>query len=601
MKAFTQLFHALDATTRTSEKVAALEHYFRSVPPEDAAWTLQFLSGRRLKRLIKTSLLREWTAEVSGFPPWLIDECYETVGDLGETLALILPEKINPSPPPSSSSKKITDLGNMAAPDFKIEPLRNPSLHMLVESRLLPLGKLEDPRQQRALLLTTWSELDRRERLVWNKLITGAFRVGVSRTLLVRALANIAGLNPPVVEHRLMGDWQPTVQDFQRLTAADDNAREPARPYPFFLASPLEGPASALGEARDWQFEWKWDGIRAQLIHRSSQCVIWSRGEEIITAAFPEIAEVACRLPEGTVLDGELLAWENDAPLPFDKLQRRLNRKEASAKLQSAVPVIFMAYDLLERDGADWRENPLQERREELSKVVSAVNEQMVAQTASIPAARFEQGEFAFATAPAPTLRRKSETSKTSSTALRLSPALRAADWDTLSTMQAQARNTNTEGIMLKKLDSVYGTGRQRGAWWKWKVAPFVCDAVLIAAQPGHGRRATLFTDYTFAVWRGQELVPVAKAYSGLTNEEINTLDAWVRGHTTGRYGPVRSVTPELVFELAFEGINESTRHKSGIALRFPRISRQRTDKKAADADTVETLRTLLEAVNKGL
>jgi DNA ligase-1 len=397
-----------------------------------------------------------------------------------------------------------------------------------------------------------------------------------------------------------MGNWQPTAQDFQRLIAADDDAREPARPYPFFLASPLEGQASDLGDAEAWQFEWKWDGIRAQLIHRSSQCIIWSRGEEIITAAFPEIAEVACRLPEGTVLDGELLAWENEAPLPFGKLQRRLNRKEANARLQNTVPVIFMAYDLLERHGEDWRQRPLHQRREELSKIVSGVHQHVVAPAQVAPPSRWEQAEFSFAGSQTPTPRENANTIKTPPTLLRLSPALRASDWETLEAMQVQARDSNTEGIMLKKLDSVYGTGRQRGTWWKWKVAPFVCDAVLIAAQPGHGRRATLFTDYTFAVWRGTELVPVAKAYSGLTNEEINALDAWVRGHTTGRYGPVRSVTAELVFELAFEGIQESTRHKSGLALRFPRISRQRTDKKPADADTVETLRTLLGVVNNG-
>lgn len=599
MKAFTELFYALDATTRTSEKVAALEQYFRSVPVKDAAWALQFLSGRRLKRLIKTSLLRQWAAEVSGYPVWLIDECYETVGDLGETLALILPEKLDLPVVNASSAVGPEHLEKLTSPELKVEPLHDPPLHALIESRLLPLAKLDDPRPQRALLLTTWAELDRRERLVWNKLITGSFRVGVSRTLLVRALANMAGLSPPIVEHRLMGEWQPTPEDFNRLLAADDREREPARPYPFFLASPLEGPASALGDASEWQFEWKWDGIRAQLIHRSGQCVIWSRGEEIITAAFPEIAEVACQLPEGTVLDGELLAWENHAPLPFGKLQRRVNRKEAGAKLRASIPVIFMAYDLLERHGEDWRARPLRERREELNRLVSKVTQHQTPALPAMPAARFEQAEFAFAFPKEASASRPIATAAvtTSTFPLHLSPALHADDWETLAALQVKARETNTEGIMLKRLDSPYGTGRQRGTWWKWKVAPFVCDAVLVAAQPGHGRRATLFTDYTFAVWRNTELVPVAKAYSGLTNEEINVLDAYVRGHTTGRFGPVRSVTPELVFELAFEGIQESTRHKSGLALRFPRISRQRTDKKPADADTVETLRQLLESV----
>jgi len=595
MEAFTQLFHALDATTRTSEKVAALEAYFKSAPPEDATWALQFLSGRRLKRLIKTSLLRQWTAEISGFPVWLIDECYETVGDLGETLALILPEEIEVNAPTQTvPNAPHESWDHFDDPDHAAMSLAKCPLHTLVEARLLPLGKITDPAQQRALLVSTWAGLDRRERLVWNKLITGAFRVGVSRTLLVRALANVADLAPPLVEHRLMGDWQPTAKDFARLLSRDENTQEPARPYPFYLASPLEDPVESLGDASEWQFEWKWDGIRAQLIRRDGKCVIWSRGEEIITPAFPEICEAAAVIPDGTVLDGELLAWGGDAPLPFGKLQRRINRREAGAKLRATVPVIFMAYDLLEDGGEDWRARPLRDRRGQLEKVVREANELLASRAVPNDAPTLEQGEFAFDIEASLKSAKAHKTPSKAFPALQLSPTLHAADWNLLKALQNRAREIGTEGIMLKKLDSAFGTGRQRGSWWKWKVAPFVCDAVLVAAQPGHGRRATLFTDYTFAVWRDKELVPVAKAYSGLTDAEINEVDAFVRENTTGRFGPVRSVTPKLVFELAFEGIQESTRHKAGLALRFPRIARQRTDKKPADADTVETLRGLL-------
>ncbi len=562
MEAFTRLFYALDATTRTSVKVAALEEYFRAAAPADAAWALHFLSGQRLKRLVKTTLLRQWAGEAAGLPSWLVDECYEMVGDLAETLALLLPPK-PPGGPPDS-------------------PL--PGLGAFIETRLLPLATMDEPRQ-RDLLCETWALLDTRQRLVWNKLLTGAFRVGVSRTLLVRALATIAEVDPPIMQHRLMGDWRPTAAHYRSLLSGEGEGPQPARPYPFYLASPLEGEPSALGEARDWQMEWKWDGIRAQVIRRAGQCVIWSRGEEIITAAFPEVAEAARVLPEGTVLDGELLAWRGEAPLPFAQLQRRINRQETTAKLRGEVPVVFMAYDLLEYEGEDWRSRALAERRARLEALI-AITLVRLARQAS-PAARpvqgelFAEAELAPAAPPLPV-------------PLRVSPIHAIAHWEDLGALQDSARATGTEGLMLKLVSSPYGSGRPRGAWWKWKVTPFTCDAVLVAAQPGHGRRATLFTDYTFAVWENGELVPVAKAYSGLTDDEIDQVDAFVRENTTGRFGPLRTVRPELVFELAFEGIQQSGRHRSGLALRFPRIARWRHDKPPAEADHAETLRALL-------
>jgi DNA ligase-1 len=553
VKDFAQLFFALDRTTRTSQKVSALESYFQSTPREDAAWALHFLAGQRLKRLVKTSHLRHWAAEAAGLPGWLVDECYDTVGDLAETLALIVRRKRKAGAAPAS-------------------------LHKMIESYLLPLKKLGES-GQRELILQTWAQLDANQRLVWNKLITGAFRVGVSRALLVRALARISGLEAPVIEHRLMGEWRPTASDFERLMSREEKGgSQPAQPYPFYLASPLEGHPSALGNVKDWAFEWKWDGIRAQLIRRAGQCVLWSRGEEIITSAFPEIAPAAAALPDGTVLDGELLAWREGAPLPFSQLQRRLNRREAGAKVRASVPVVFMAYDLLECGGNDWRDRSLDVRREQLEKIVTNAGSGAVAETA-------DQAQRELFPADA---------AQQLVSALQLSPRIEVADWRRLELQHQRARQVETEGIMLKRRDSPYGTGRQRGAWWKWKVAPFVCDAVLVAAQRGHGRRATLFTDYTFAIWRNNELVPVAKAYSGLTDAEIDAVDAFVRANTTGRFGPVRSVKPKLVFELAFDGIQQSTRHKAKLALRFPRIARQRTDKKPADADTVESLRALL-------
>lgn len=563
MKAFTDLFIALDATTRTSAKVAALEHYFRSVPPEDAAWALHFLSGQRMKRLVKTGLLRECAAEAAGLPLWLVEECYETVGDLAETLALILPD-----------AEDAAEL---------------PPLHRLVEEHLLPLAK-QDETAVRESLRAIWGRTSTLQRLLWNKLLTGAFRVGVSRTLLVRALANIAGVEPPVMDHRLTGKWQPDAAGFRRLlSAAEPLSSEPAQPYPFCLAAPLDVSPPALGDISAWQCEWKWDGIRAQLIRRAGQCVLWSRGEEIITAAFPEIARAAAALPDGTVLDGELLAWEDAAPLPFSSLQRRLNRKTAGTTLQQQVPVIFMAYDLLEHGGTDQRSAPLQDRRTALSALLDSVPSGL----APVKAERWQQGELFDAAWSAP----RPAASHLSHTVLRLSPVLSPASWEDLAALRGTARSRHTEGIMLKDRTSPYGTGRHRGAWWKWKIDPLTADMVLVAAQPGHGRRATLFTDYTFAIWRGEELVTVAKAYSGLTDAEITEIDAFVRANTTGRFGPVRSVNPLLVFELAFEGISLSPRHRSGLALRFPRILRIRRDKQPQDADSIESVKALTGAV----
>jgi DNA ligase-1 len=558
MRAFADLFAALDRTTRTQEKVAALEAYFRAAPAADAAWALWFLSGHRLKRAVKTGQLREWTAEAAGLPLWLVEECYEHVGDLAETLALLLPPAAEPRPL---------------------------SLARLVTERLLPLAGAPAA-AQRDLLRSTWAELDRSQCFLWHKLITGNLRVGVSRALLLRALANLAAVDPPVMAHRLLASWRPTPEDLARVLSAQGPSGDPAQPYPFHLAPPLEDPATLPGGITDWQVEWKWDGIRAQLLRRRGETVLWSRGEEVITAAFPEIAEAAAALPDGTVLDGELLGWRGEGPLPFSRLQRRLNRREAGPVLRREVPVTFMAYDLLEAEGTDLRAQPLSKRRARLESIVADAGAQLAQAGAPGARATLRQAELfaeaAASGAPPPP-------------ALQVSRVLEASTWADLAAWQERARVTGAEGLMLKWRDSAYGTGRVRGAWWKWKVAPFTCDAVLVAAQPGHGRRATLFTDYTFAVWRGGELVPVAKAYSGLADEEIDAVDAFVRAHTTGRFGPVRSVTPELVFELAFEGIAASTRHKSGLALRFPRMARWRHDKKPADADTVETLLALAQ------
>jgi DNA ligase-1 len=527
VKSFAALYAELDETTKTGEKVDALAAYFASTPPADAAWAVHFLSGRRPKRLVGARKLAAWAMDAADVPEWLFAECYESVGDLAETISLLLPDS-------GASSDR---------------PLRH-----WVEERLLPL-RGEDEAAQRAEVQRAWAELDGPQAYVWNKLITGSFRVGVSQSLVVRALARVSGVDEAAVAHRLMGAWDPTPEFYLRLLAADTSDTDLSRPYPFFLAYALESDLEALGDAHDWQAEWKWDGIRAQMIRRRGATFLWSRGEELITERFPELAHAAALLPDGTVLDGEIMPWR-DGPLPFVQLQRRIGRKVLGPKILSEVPVVLLTYDLLETDGTDVREQPFAWRRARLEELVRATP---------------------------------------SAGRILLSPAVHADDWDGVLQAHRDSR-ARAEGLMLKRMDAPYGVGRRKGGWWKWKVQPFTIDAVLIYAQRGSGRRASLYTDYTFGVWKDGELVPFAKAYSGLTDEEIRRVDGFVRRNTLQRFGPVRTVKPELVFELAFEGIQRSPRHKSGVAVRFPRMLRWRTDKKPEDADSLETIVQMLEA-----
>ncbi len=558
MKRFTRLFTELDQTNRTNEKTAALESYFREAPPEDAAWALHFLCGRRPPRSVSSTVLREWAADEAGLPMWLVDECYETAGDLAEAISLIFPD-------------------NAASVSL--------SLHELVEQRLLPLKTATDT-ARRELMVQTWRELDAPSRFVWNKLITGGFRVGVAQTLVVRALAAVAGIEQAVMAHRILGEWKPVAADYARLLhESGPGEDQPGKPYPFYLASPLEGAPDSLGHVTDWQAEWKWDGIRAQLIRRSGIVTLWSRGDEMVTDSFPEIREAGLAVPDGTVLDGELLAWTGDQPDPFGSLQRRLGRKVVSAKMQAEVPVVFLVYDVLEANGADLRQHPLSERRILLERIIEETHRthrQMALVPKTLPGETPELIGLFDPPPPAPL-------------PLRLSPVLPARTWEELGSLQGESRARGVEGIMLKRLSSPYAVGRTRGDWWKWKVDPLVIDAVLVSAQVGHGRRASLYTDYTFAVWQAGVLVPVAKAYSGLTDEEIIEVDSFVRANTTGRFGPLRAVKPQLVFELAFDAVQISSRHKAGVAVRFPRMNRWRHDKKPEDADTIESLRGLMK------
>jgi DNA ligase-1 len=554
MNRFADLYDAIDRTTSTNAKVAALVTYLREAPPADAAWALFFLTGRRLKRHIPTRLMHTWTLELTGLPEWLVEESYAAAGDFAETIALLLEGRVEPIDPESGIRERASDapgrlpFDQPEAIDTRVDGV---ALAEWIEKRILPLRDMDDD-ERRAHVLTWWTRLERRELFLLNKLLTGEFRVGVSHTLVVRAVAHLASLPPAVVEHRLMGKWEPSAEAFAALVGPENPADDPSRPYPFCLATPFDGDIHALGNRDAWLAEWKWDGIRAQLIQREGQVFLWSRGEELITERFPEITTAARTLPQGTVLDGEVLAFADNAPRPFADLQQRIGRQRKVSEVAAEVPAVFLAYDVLEAGGEDIRVMPLTDRRARLVD--------LIANTGS----------------------------------LRISEAVAGDTWDALARRRDESRARHVEGLMLKRWTSAYRPGRKRGDWWKWKIDPFTVDAVLIYAQPGSGRRATLFTDYTFGVWDGDELVAVAKAYSGLSDEEIDEVDRWVRRHTTQRFGPVSAVEPVHVFELGFERIARSTRHKSGVAVRFPRILRWRRDKRPGDADTLDTLERML-------
>jgi DNA ligase-1 len=570
MKRFAELFDALDRTTSTNAKVDALAIYLREAPPGDAAWALFFLTGRRLKRLLPTRLMHAWTLELTKLPEWLIEECYANVGDFAETITLLLEGRVEPldsaqvrasqsggSPGPKGPSLRVAqgELFDQPAEPFD-EHAENVSLQQWIEGRILSLRTLEDA-ERRVRVLTWWTRLNRQELFLLNKLLTGEFRVGVSHTLVVRAVAHVAALPAATIEHRLMGVWEPSAAAFTALIVPEGTPDDLSRPYPFCLASPLSEDVESLGDRAEWLVEWKWDGIRAQLIRRRGELYLWSRGEELITSRFPEIVAAAAALPEGTVLDGEILAFADRIPRPFADLQRRIGRERRVREVAEDVPVVFLTFDLLEDRGEDIRLLPLRDRRTRLLRLVNdAQAEAITGQQATI----------------------------------RVSEELSASSWSALGESRAESRVRQVEGLMLKRWSSPYRPGRRRGDWWKWKIEPLTIDAVLIYAQPGSGRRANLFTDYTFGVWDDGQLVPVAKAYSGLTDGEIDELDRWIRRHTVERFGPVSAVEPVHVFELGFERIATSTRHKSGIALRFPRMLRWRRDKPAREADALETL-----------
>lgn len=528
MKYFERLFLCLEETTKTNEKVSALIDYLSSVPDEDKMWMIGIFSGRRPKRTVSTKNLRRWAAEKADIPLWLFEESYHIVGDLSETIALLLP-------PPAVEVPK--------------------SLNEWIQL-ILSLDKMEEAKQ-REMVFYAWDSLNTSSRFIFNKLITGGFRVGVSQKLMAKALAEFTHIDPSDIALKLMGEWSPLTYSFQSLIENEENEGSHSRPYPFHLAYSINEVTDLKGEPADWVAEYKWDGIRGQAIFRHGHYFLWSRGEELITDKFPEFEQLISVIPPGTVLDGEILPFKDGLILPFQHIQTRVTRKKITPAILKVNPVVFRVYDLLEWEGKDIRSTPFIERRTLLDQLFASID-------SNLP--------------------------------LQLSPVLPFDEFDELKILREASSENGSEGLMLKNKHSTYSAGRKKGEWWKWKIDPFTVDAILIYAQSGHGRRANLYTDFTFAVFSQEgDLLPFTKAYSGLTDKEFIEINQWIKKNTLDRFGPVRKVTAELVFEIAFEGIQESKRHKSGIALRFPRMVRWRKDKVVAEANTLEDLQLLLK------
>ena len=532
MRQFAALVMQLGTSTKTNEKLEALVRYFSQADEKDSVWVIAIFSGRRPKRAVNTTQLATYAVELMNLPFWLFEESYHTVGDLAETIALLLPEK-------------------------KTTSENTRPLHYYIEQLKTLEKQAEETRKK--IITDSWMDMDFAERFVFNKLITGGFRIGVSQKLMVNALARTLNIEPSVIAHRISGNWDPSSVSFTELLSEHTALSDRSKPYPFYLAYAVEEDVHQLGDPDRWQAEWKWDGIRGQIIKRDGELFVWSRGEELMTEKFPEYHSLKEVLPDGIALDGEIIPCIDQKPLPFALLQTRIGRKNVTKKQLQEAPIAFFAYDLLEYEGKDWRNNPLEVRRAKLEEIITTLQHP----------------------------------------ALLISPVVSFDTWDELAKLRESSRALGAEGFMLKKKSSVYQVGRKRGDWWKWKIDPLTIDAVMIYAQKGAGRRSNLYTDYTFAVKEGDKLIPFTKAYSGLTDKEFAQVDAFVKRNSLEKFGPVRTVKPELVFEIAFEGIASSNRHKSGVALRFPRISRWRKDKTPEEINTLEDLKKMLDLYGK--
>jgi len=529
---FAALVIQISSSTKTNDKLDALAEYFTVADDKDKVWVIAIFSGRRPKRIVSSTLLAEWCTALANIPPWLFLESYTTVGDLGETITLLLPE-----------------------PLMKEEKGKSLSYYL---EKFIAIEK-QDENVRKKFILDSWQHMNHGERFVFNKLIMGSFRIGVSQKIIGNALSKVVAHSSSVIAHRISGNWDPSTTSFSNLLSNEGADADHSKPYPFYLAYALEDEPASLGEPNEWQAEWKWDGIRGQIIKRNNELFVWSRGEELMTEKFPEYFILKDLLPDGIVLDGEIISAVDGKPMPFAVLQTRIGRKNITKKQLREAPIVFFVYDLIEFDGEDWREKTLEERRKKMEEILQNIDHPSI----------------------------------------QLSPVIKFNDWNELTELRKKSREMNSEGLMLKRKNSVYKVGRKRGDWWKWKIDALTIDCVMIYAQKGSGRRSNLYTDYTFAVKDGDKLVPFTKAYSGLTDKEFAQVDNFVKRNSLEKFGPVRTVKPELIFEIAFEGIAASNRHKSGVALRFPRMSRWRKDKTVDEINTIEDLKAMLNIYGK--
>ena len=526
MKAFSLMYRRLESTTSTLKRTAIIADFFRQASDKDKLWTIALFTHKRPRRTITTSYLRLWAAELANIPNWLFEDTYHIVGDLAETIAKIIP-------PPTYTSDN--------------------SLSYWVEM-LIALKDKEEADKKEAIL-EAWKILDTDSRFLFNKLITGGFRIGVAQRTIVKALSAVLDQEENVIAHKLMGNWSPLAISYEELLLSDDPTADSSKPYPFYLASPLDSPLDKLGSAGEWYAEYKWDGMRGQLIKRDKNVFLWSRGEELIIDQFPEFITLR-NVESDFVIDGEILVFRDNQIKGFDHIQKRIGRKKVSKKILESHPAIMMAYDIMELNNNDIRELSQANRRIKLESLI-------------------DQNDF--------------------SNLIKISPLISFNDWSALGQIRNLAREKNAEGLMLKSKLGPYKTGRKRGDWYKWKVDPMTFDGVLLYAQRGHGRRANLYSDFTFAVKDGDNLVPITKSYIGLTDNELTQISQFVRKNTIERFGPVSSVTPKLVFEVGFEGISKSNRRKVGISLRSPRILRWRHDKSVNEIDSLSDILRFLK------
>ena len=557
-RSFGNLINNLEQCNSTKKKINLISVFIKDIDPRDGSWILLLLMSSRQKRVITGRRLKDILQASFRMPSWLIDDCFAQVGDSAETISLLWPQL----------KSELTDANIECSEVYNKlfnEPKESKPLHWWMET-LLPAIKDATETTQNRLILKLWSDIADQDHYLTNKLITGGFRNGVSKGLVVKSIAKAYKLDESTVLERLMKPIEINNIWFQELThpVSINRTDRGAIPYPFYLASPVEIEKIKETPPADWRLEYKWDGIRGQLIKRDTGAYLWSRGEELVNHVFPEIIEMAENLPDGTVLDGEILCWQKDVrkPMAFASLQRRLGRKTVNKKLLKECPTVFLAYDILEHKSIDIRAYNLRDRLKLLESVQLNYNHPCLVID--------NEKEF--------------------------------AEWEELIQLRDRARLEGAEGLMIKKISSHYLSGRKRGYWWKYKHDPMTLDAVLIYAQAGTGKRANLFTDYTFALWdnsnknsKDRKLVTFAKAYSGLNNSELMELDKWIRTHTIERYGPTRVVEQKQIFEIAFEGVMESKRHKCGLAVRFPRIHRWRIDKPVMEADCIEQAQALLK------